>query len=45
VVFKKLFFKFFYICLLLKKLINEKYILVKEKFDLLSKKMFSFYFE
>jgi hypothetical protein len=44
---KKLFFKFLCICLLLKKLINEKYFLVnekhfpvKEKFGLISRKVF-----
>jgi hypothetical protein len=43
VVFEKLFFNFFYVCLLLEKLVNEKhfsinkkYFLVKEKFDLIS---------
>jgi hypothetical protein len=52
VIFKKLFFKFFCIFLLLKKLVNEKYFLinrkyfsVKEKFNLVFKKMFFFYFE
>jgi hypothetical protein len=52
VVFEKLFFKIFYIFLSLKKLINEKRFLVngkhfpvKEKFDLISRKVFSFYFE
>jgi len=51
IVFRKLFFKFFYIYLLLKKLIYEKYFPVngkyfpiKEKFDLVSRKVFSFYF-
>jgi hypothetical protein len=50
-IFKKLLFKFFFVCLPLKKLvigkyfpINEKYFPVKEKFDLVSRKMFSFYF-
>jgi hypothetical protein len=31
--------------LLLEKLINEKYFPVKEKFDLVSRKIFFFYFE
>jgi len=39
--FEKLFFKFFYIYLLLKKLINGKHFLVKEKFSLIFKKVFS----
>jgi hypothetical protein len=50
VVFRKLFL-FFYICLLLEKLINKKYFSingkhfsVKEKFSLVSRKVFSFYF-
>jgi hypothetical protein len=50
--FKKLFFKFFYICLVLEKLVNKKYFLVnekyfsaKEKFSLISRKVFFFYFE
>jgi hypothetical protein len=34
----------FYIYLLLKKLINKKYFSVKEKFSLVFKKMFFFYF-
>jgi hypothetical protein len=33
--FLKLFFKFFYIYLLLEKLVNEKYFPVKKKFDLI----------
>jgi len=52
IVFEKLFFKFYCICLLLEKLINrkyfpvnEKYFSVKEKFDLVFRKVFSFYFE
>jgi hypothetical protein len=45
VIFLKLFFKCFYIYLLLKKLINKKCFSVKEKFSLVSKKVFSFYFE
>ena len=36
---------FFYIYFLLAKLIDKKYFLVKEKFSLVSKKVFSFYFE
>jgi hypothetical protein len=51
VISEKLFFKFFCICLLLKKLVNEKHFPVngkhfpvKEKFDLISRKIFSFYF-
>jgi hypothetical protein len=41
--FQKLFFKFLYIYLLLEKLVNEKHFLVKEKFNLVFKKVF-FYF-
>jgi len=41
----KLLFKFFCIYLLLKNLINEKYFRVKEKFSLIFRKVFSFYFE
>ena len=44
VVFWKLFFKIFCICLLLEKLINRKYFPVKGKFGLVFKKVFSFYF-
>jgi hypothetical protein len=40
----KLFFKLFCVYLLLKKLINGKYFTVKEKFGLVSRKIFSFYF-
>jgi hypothetical protein len=36
---------FFCICLLLKKLINEKHFSVKEKFSLVSRKVFFFYFK
>ena len=50
-VFQKLFFKFFYICLSLEKLVNGKHFpvngkhfTVKEKFGLISRKVFSFYF-
>jgi len=42
IIFKKLFLKFFYIYLLLENLVNEKHFLVKEKFGLVSRKMFSF---
>jgi hypothetical protein len=45
VVFWKLFFKFFCVCLLLEKLRNEKHFSVKGKFSLVSRKVFSFYFE
>jgi uncharacterized protein YlzI (FlbEa/FlbD family) len=38
---EKLFFKFFYIYLLLKKLINGKHFPVKKKFDLISRKILS----
>jgi len=31
-------------CLLLKKFINRKYFSIEEKFDLVSRKMFSFYY-
>jgi hypothetical protein len=44
IIFKKWFFIFFYICLLLKRLVNEKYFSVKEKFSLIFRKIFSFYF-
>jgi hypothetical protein len=51
VIFEKLFSKLFYICFPLKKLVNrknfpvnEKHVLVKEKFGLISRKVFSFYF-
>ena len=40
-VFGKLFFKLFCVDLLLKKLVNKKYFPVKEKFDLVSRKVFS----
>ena len=50
-VFEKLLFKLSCVCLLLEKLVNEKYFPVnekhfpvKEKFGLVSRKMFSFYF-
>jgi len=38
-------FKLFYVCLSLKKLVNEKYFSVKKKFGLVFRKVFSFYFE
>jgi len=37
-------FKLFYVYLLLEKLINEKHFTIKEKFSLVSRKVFSFYF-
>jgi hypothetical protein len=43
-IFWKLLFKFFCVCLPLKKLVNKKYFSVKEKFGLVSRKVFSFYF-
>jgi uncharacterized protein YpbB len=50
-IFEKLFLKFFYVYLILQKLVNEKYFsvnekhfLVKEKFGLVFRKVFSFYF-
>jgi len=50
-IFEKLFFKFFYVCLSLKKFVNrkhfpvnEKYFSVKEKFGLVLRKVFFFYF-
>jgi len=39
VIFRKLFFKFFCICLLLEKLVNRKHFPVKEKFGLFSWKI------
>lgn len=39
--YKKLLFKFFCVCLPLEKLINEKHFSVKEKFSLVSRKVFS----
>ena len=45
VIFKKLFFKFLCVYLSLEKLVNKKHFPVKEKFDLVSRKVFSFYFE
>jgi hypothetical protein len=44
VISRKLFFKLFCVYLLLKKLINGKYFTVKEKFGLVSRKIFFFYF-
>jgi hypothetical protein len=41
---KNYFLKFFYVYLILEKLINEKHFTVKEKFGLVFKKVFSFYF-
>jgi hypothetical protein len=43
-IFEKLFFKLFCVCLLLGKLVNGKHFPVKEKFGLISRKVFSFYF-
>jgi hypothetical protein len=43
-IFEKLFFKFLYVYLSLKKFINEKHFPVKEKFGLVFRKVFSFYF-
>ena len=42
--FKKLFYIFFCVYLLLKKLINKIYFLVEKKFSLIIRKVFSFYF-
>jgi hypothetical protein len=44
VVFEKLFLKLSYVCFLLKKLINGKHFSDKEKFDLIFRKVFFFYF-
>jgi hypothetical protein len=44
VVFGKLFSKLSCVCLPLEKLINGKHFLVKNKFGLVSRKIFSFYF-
>jgi len=41
---RKLLFKFFYIYLLLEKLVNGKYFPVKRKFNFVFRKMFYFYF-
>jgi len=43
-VFRKSLSKLSYVCLSLRKLVNEKHFLVKGKFGLVSRKMFSFYF-
>jgi len=43
--YEKWLFKLFCICLFLEKLIYEKHFLIKEKFSLVFKKVFSFYFE
>jgi len=43
--FQKSFFKLFYVCLSLEKLVNRKHFPVKGKFGLVSRKIFSFYFE
>jgi hypothetical protein len=45
VIFKHSFSKLSCVCLLLEKLVNGKYFSIKEKFDLISRKVFSFYFE
>jgi hypothetical protein len=44
VIFKKLLFKLSCVYLSLEKLVNEKHFPVKEKFDLVFRKVFSFYF-
>jgi hypothetical protein len=44
VVSGKLFSKLSCVCLPLEKLVNEKHFPVKEKFDLIFRKVFSFYF-
>jgi hypothetical protein len=43
-IFYKLFFKLFHVCLPLKNLVNEKHFWMKEKLDLICRKIFSFYF-
>jgi hypothetical protein len=43
-VFRKSFSKFSCVCLSLEKLVDGKHFLVKEKFDLVFRKVFSFYF-
>ena len=40
----KLLSKLFYDCLLLKKFINRKHFSIEEKFDLVSRKIFYFYY-
>jgi hypothetical protein len=42
--FEILIFKFFYVCLLLEKLVNKKYFPVEEKFGFIFRKVFFFYF-
>jgi hypothetical protein len=44
VIFEKLLFKLSCVYLLLRKLVNEKHFPVKEKFGLIFRKVFSFYF-
>jgi hypothetical protein len=44
VVSRKPLSRYFYICLSLEKLVNEKYFSVEEKFGLVSRNVFSFYF-
>jgi len=44
VVFGKSLSKLSYVCLLLEKLVNGKYFLVKGQFGLVFRKIFSFYF-
>jgi hypothetical protein len=44
IVYGKQFSKLFYICLSLEKLVNKKHFLIKEKFGLIFRKVFSFYF-
>jgi hypothetical protein len=39
--FRKVFFKLFCVCLILEKLFNKKHFPVKEKFGLVSRKVFS----
>jgi len=41
IIFEKLFFRISCVCLLLEKLVNGKHSLVKEKFGLVSRKIFS----
>jgi len=41
---KKLLLKFFYVYLSLRNLVNRKHFSVKKKFNLVSRKTFSFYF-
>jgi hypothetical protein len=44
IVYWKLFFKIFHVCLPLEILVNEKQFSDIEKFNLVSRKIFSFYF-